>query len=192
MTKQLYQLNNVSRTRYVVVDLEATCWEQKGSRLNEIIEIGAVAFEVGRGVVDEFQIFVKPRENPVLSEFCTELTTIRQEDVDRAELYPAAFEKFCYWAEQYSPYILASWGDYDLRQLNGDCVLHGIEYDFESHISLKSAFANIMGCKKCGMGQALRKTGIPLDGTHHRGIDDARNIAKLLDFMLKKVGVIET
>ena len=30
------------------------------------------------------------------------------------------------------------------------------------------------------VGMALDKLGLPLEGTHHRGVDDAWNIAKIL------------
>ncbi len=32
------------------------------------------------------------------------------------------------------------------------------------------------------MARALARLGIPLEGTHHRGIDDARNIARILPY----------
>jgi inhibitor of KinA sporulation pathway (predicted exonuclease) len=38
--------------------------------------------------------------------------------------------------------------------------------------------------KKLGMAKALRHVGLELQGTHHRGIDDARNIARLLPHCL--------
>ncbi|GHT86553.1 hypothetical protein AGMMS49960_14700 [Betaproteobacteria bacterium] len=34
-----------------------------------------------------------------------------------------------------------------------------------------------------GMVKALELAGLPLTGDHHRGIDDARNIAMLLPFV---------
>jgi inhibitor of KinA sporulation pathway (predicted exonuclease) len=34
--------------------------------------------------------------------------------------------------------------------------------------------------KKLGMAQALSLLGIELEGIHHRGIDDARNIARIV------------
>jgi len=34
------------------------------------------------------------------------------------------------------------------------------------------------------MAEALQLAEIKLEGTHHRGIDDARNIAKLLPYIL--------
>jgi len=36
------------------------------------------------------------------------------------------------------------------------------------------------------MARALEIAGLPLDGTHHRGIDDARNMAKLMPYILGK------
>lgn len=33
--------------------------------------------------------------------------------------------------------------------------------------------------KGIGMERALKMLDLPLDGTHHRGIDDAKNIAKI-------------
>jgi len=47
--------------RYIIVDLEATCWK-KGTRPDrmEIIEIGAVMLDSSSGVIsDEFAEFVK-------------------------------------------------------------------------------------------------------------------------------------
>ncbi len=36
-----------------------------------------------------------------------------------------------------------------------------------------------------GMAGALKQLEIPLEGTHHRGIDDAWNIAEILTWLLK-------
>lgn len=172
-------------TRYIVVDVEATCWAEDAPAQSEVIEIGAVAVEVGTGPLDEFQTFVRPRLQPTLSDFCTQLTTIRQADVDSAPAFPEAYGNFRLWADAFSPFILTSWGNYDHKQLKRDCDLHSIPYTIHSHVNLKAAFAAIMGCKKCGMSKALRKLGIPLQGTHHRGVDDARNIARILEYLLE-------
>ncbi|MGL5878057.1 MAG: 3'-5' exonuclease, partial [Xenococcaceae cyanobacterium] len=53
------------------------------------------------------------------------------------------------------------------------------------HLNLKQLFSENQNLpKKYGMAQALDLVGIKLVGTHHRGIDDARNIAKLLPYIL--------
>jgi inhibitor of KinA sporulation pathway (predicted exonuclease) len=38
--------------------------------------------------------------------------------------------------------------------------------------------------KEVGMSGALRQLGFEIEGTHHRGVDDARNIAKILNWVL--------
>jgi len=85
--------------RCIVLDLEATCWE-KGTSLErmETIEFGAVRLD-GRTLfpVGEFSRFIRPIEEPVLSDFCKRLTGITQEDVDNAETFPLVFKDFLEW-----------------------------------------------------------------------------------------------
>lgn len=54
----------------------------------EMIEIGLVVIDLETlEIVDEFQRFVRPQINPVLTDFCKQLTSIQQEDVDGAGIY---------------------------------------------------------------------------------------------------------
>jgi 3'-5' exoribonuclease 1 len=168
--------------RYIVVDLEATCWEniRDFSRM-EIIEIGAVELPFSESPsCREFDKFIHPVVEPKLSDFCQQLTSIRQQDVEQADYFWTVFPEFVEWIGE-SPFILCSWGAYDLTQIHTDCNRHGLKMpaSFEKHMNLKKIFAQIMGVKVCGMKQALVHAGLHLEGTHHRGIDDARNIAKL-------------
>ncbi|MEM6992769.1 MAG: 3'-5' exonuclease, partial [Myxococcota bacterium] len=75
-----------------------------------------------------------------------------------------------------------SWGAYDRNQFRHDASYHGVALPLgEQHINLKQEFSRRRGTKKrFGMAGALRAVGLPLVGTHHRGIDDARNITRLL------------
>ncbi|MEM6285060.1 MAG: 3'-5' exonuclease [Chloroflexota bacterium] len=171
--------------RYVIVDVEATCWE-KGTRIDrqEIIEIGAVLL-ADMEPVDEFARFIEPTNEPLLSDFCRQLTSITQADVDSAGRFPDVFAAFVAWIGD-DPFTLVSWGAYDLRQFRADCDKHGMTLpdSFENHINLKKQFAQQHDIKPCGMARALQIAGIPLEGTHHRGIDDARNIAKIAKTVL--------
>lgn len=50
----------------------------------------------------------------------------------------------------------------------------------DNHISLKHQYADIIGLRRgVGMKKALSMEKIKLEGFHHRGIDDARNIVKI-------------
>ncbi|WP_417387188.1 exonuclease domain-containing protein [Gimesia sp.] len=179
-----------SRYQYfLIVDLEATCCDQRSFPRNEmeIIEIGAVLVaRSGLAVVDEFQTFIQPVRNPQLTSFCTRLTSIRQTDVDQAPRFPDALQAMLSWLTPYEDYLFCSWGDYDKSQFIQDCHYHRVAYPFpEAHLNLKKQFSITQGLKKrFGMAGALQKAGIPLQGTHHRGIDDARNMAKLMPWII--------
>ena len=167
--------------KYIIVDLEATCWEERKGQ-NEIIEIGAVMVDESGTIISEFEQFVKPILNPILSDFCTQLTSITQEQVDNAPNFPEAVQLFRDWiGVGKDDYLLCSWGFYDRSQFAHDCKIHGIDKDWlKKHISVKHQHASLKGrAKGFGMKRALEEEGFALDGTHHRGIDDARNIAKI-------------
>jgi inhibitor of KinA sporulation pathway (predicted exonuclease) len=102
--------------------------------------------------------------------------------VDDAPSYPAALTQFQDWIASFgTDYWLCSWGHYDRVQFKNDCELHGLPTEWlKQHISLKHQHGKIRKSKRpMGMKSALKKEKIPLDGTHHRGIDDAKNIAKI-------------
>jgi inhibitor of KinA sporulation pathway (predicted exonuclease) len=169
---------------YLVVDLEATCDNQHRVPKSEMetIEIGAVMVEaVGLETVAEWESFIRPVRHPKLLPFCTDLTTITQAQVDAAPGFVDAFGKFIGWMREFEDVVWCSWGDYDRNQLRQDCRHHRIEYSMPDHLNVKTMFSEEMGLKKTkGLGRALRIAKLELLGTHHRGIDDARNIARLL------------
>ncbi|UIO43876.1 exonuclease domain-containing protein [Brevibacillus brevis] len=164
---------------YIIFDLEATCWENDRTKQNEIIEIGAVKLNDHLAVIGEFQTFIKPKLNPILSDFCKKLTSISQKEVDQAPSFGEAISHFQNWIG--SEYHLCSWGFYDKKQLKMDCELHNVPSSWiRHHISIKHQHGKMIGAERgVGMGKALQMLNIPLEGTHHRGMDDARNIAKI-------------
>ncbi len=174
---------------FLIIDLEATCSDDGiiPSEEMEIIEIGAVMLNRSNWEIDsEYQQFIKPVRHPQLTEFCTELTTITQQDVEMAPNFPEVISQFKEWIDSYPKNIFCSWGNYDKNQFIQDCEFHNVDYPFGAeHRNIKKEFSLYIGDKKkrFGMTQALEKLGIELQGTHHRGIDDARNIAAIYKYM---------
>lgn len=174
---------------YLVLDLEATCCNNDSIKRHEMetIEIGAVMVEAkDLKVVSEFQTFIKPVRYPMLTEFCQSLTSISQAQVDGGRSYGEAIAHLQQWLSNYPNAVFGSWGDYDRKQLQQDSKYHQLPFAIAfPHVNLKQQFSSAQGLpKRYGMAQALEMAGIQLEGTHHRGIDDARNIAKLLPFIL--------
>ena len=169
---------------YIIFDLEATREKDDRNFQREIIEIGAVKIDGDSEIVSEFTSFIRPVITPKLTNFCMELTSITQEQVDAADTFKTVLNRFLEWIGDES-YYLCSWGFYDKTQFKKDCNLHGVDTKWlNNHISLKHQHGvKIMGIEKgVGMQKALSKAGLKLVGTHHRGIDDARSIAQLFTF----------
>jgi inhibitor of KinA sporulation pathway (predicted exonuclease) len=175
--------------KIIIIDLEATCWQGAvpAGQENEIIEIGLSVLDVHTGQISKNQgILVKPQRSTV-SPFCMELTTITQDMLDKSGVYFA--EAIEMLAEQYDPehYTWASYGAYDLNMLQKQCKRFNVPYPMgRQHINVKVLFAETQGLvKPTGMNGALHILNIPLEGTHHRGVDDAKNIAKILHWCLQ-------
>jgi 3'-5' exoribonuclease 1 len=172
--------------QHVVVDLEATCWDPPQPERMEIIEIGAVRLDRDLAVADEFDSFVRPQAEPELTQFCMALTTITQAEVEAADPFPMVFPRFLAWIGT-EDFRLCSWGFFDVAQFRRDCSRHGLELPegFENdHLNLKEAFAEWRDVPRCEVPEALDLLGLPLVGTYHRGIDDARNIARIAQAVL--------
>ncbi|HNL38599.1 MAG TPA: 3'-5' exonuclease [Saprospiraceae bacterium] len=168
---------------YIVYDLEATCWENMPiGYVQETIEIGAFRVNAYGEVRGKFNRFIKPVVHPVLSPFCRQLTSITQEDVNRAKTFPDVIEEFQNWARiDEDDYLLCSWGSFDKKMFINDCRLHRLDTDWaEQHVNLKEQY-RISNRMRHGIGlrKAVEKEGILFTGMHHRGISDAENLVKL-------------
>lgn len=79
-------------TRFVICDFEYTAWEGSRDRMwsehwesRELVEIGAVLICANNGQLElmgRFSKLLRPTKNPLLSDYFTELTGIRQADID--------------------------------------------------------------------------------------------------------------
>lgn len=168
----------------LVVDIEATCWNGPSpeNMVSDIIEIGICLLNVQNGEISDNRGIIVTPERSTVSEFCTELTTITPEMV-KEEGIPFK-EALSILRKEYlsSSRAWASYGAYDLKQFQRQCSELERGYPFgPSHINVKTLFAlkNKLG-HELGMAGSLQKLDIELEGTHHRGIDDAKNIAKIL------------
>lgn len=170
-----------------VIDVEATCWEGQpppGS-VSEIIEIGLTVVDLlARRRMSRHRILVRPHRSAV-SPFCTELTGLTQAEVARGVTFAEACRLLvAEYAAEERPW--ASWGEYDRRQFarqsKADAVAYPFGYPTErSHTNAKAVFTTAHGLRrKPGMSGALQIAGLPLEGRHHSGADDAWNIAALV------------
>jgi inhibitor of KinA sporulation pathway (predicted exonuclease) len=209
-------MDATGRTLWNVVDVEATCWadEPPAGMVSEIIEIGLTVLDLadvtggghgdgggdgdgddgraagGRGErIARHRILVRP-ERSAVSGFCTELTGLTQAEVETG----VSFAEACtILARDHAAGVRpwTSWGDYDRKQFTRQCQASDTAYPFGArHVNAKAEFTRVHELRKRpGMAQALEFAGLPLEGRHHSGADDAWNIAALiLDVMGRDSG----
>lgn len=169
---------------FLIIDFEATCGEKneipKGE--NEIIEFAGILFDENYNVLFEFCEFVKPKRHPNLTKFCSKLTSINQKDVENAKTFLDVLNDFKSQILNYDPLFL-SWGSYDKKLLLNDCLYNKTEYPFlnDNHYNIKNYLFKHLGIKKeKGLHSTLRYLKLRFEGFPHRGIDDCRNILKIL------------
>lgn len=176
--------------KILVIDVEATCWENlspnKHSELrNEIIEIGVAVLDIKRQTLESKESIIVLPPTMEISEFCTNLTTLTQEFIDAQgiEYYDAMSILLNKYRSDRQ--IFASWGDYDRKSIEKNCTWNSTRYPFAGnmHLNIKSLFAAKYGYN-AGQNQCAKDLGITVEGTAHRGVDDAWNSAKILAHIL--------
>ena len=167
----------------LVVDVESTCWDgpPPDGEISEIIEIELCIVDVASlERIGKYSLLVMP-ERSTISGFCTELTTLTPGMFENADDFATACRRL---KKEFAAKdrLWASWGDYDRRQFERVCNDFRVGYPFGvSHLNVKSLFAVAHGLvHEIGLDIACEKIGIEMKGTHHRGDDDAWNIAGVL------------
>ncbi|CAH8490328.1 unnamed protein product [Schistosoma rodhaini] len=194
---------------FFILDFESTCFEDDIKKPAEIIEFPVVILDSVTGtLIDSFQSFVKPTENPELSVFCSNLTGIQQCDVENAPTLAVVLRKFEHWlrkakenlgcsfkGQPTSTAIFVTWTDWDISTcLWDECRRKKLPLpgDMLNRIDLKAIFQQWLGSHKIGqkwrggLKDALNLIGLHFEGRPHRGIDDARNTSRLLLHLLSK------
>ena len=189
---------------FLVMDLEATCDHKSQGPFGpqEIIEFPAlkVCSRTFR-VEAQFHTFVRPTVNPILKPFCTQLTGVVQDDVDRAPTLVETLAQFRAWMvderlvedsgeavsnagnRPSSNFAVVTCGDWDLAQmLPEECARLGVDLPpyLTSWINVKTSFADSHGKWARGMQHMLDELKLPLHGRPHSGIDDCVNIRNIL------------
>ena len=183
----------MSKRQFIIYDLEATCWRSPKPRQVEIIEIGAVRVNEDLEIVNEFSEFVRPILHPQIDRFCTKLTSITQDDIEDADNFDVVINKFEDWMGYSSTRTaLFSWGEFDHRQFVLDARLHNLEFEWLKYWAcLQRHYSKYKGSKnQIGLKNALSLEGLDFNGTQHRAIADARNMAELFIKIAKPLNII--
>ena len=171
----------------VIVDLEYTAWEgslERGwsapNEHREVIQVGAVRLEATKfHVLEHFASFVRPKLNPVLSDYIVRLTGITNRLLlEHGIPYPDALAGFAAFAGP-DGLILANGSDGAVLREN--CAIHGIPETFPAGrvLNIRAALVRATGLRaeelvSCEL-PALLGVGPPPE--RHSALLDANAIA---------------
>ena len=179
---------------YVVIDLECTCWDHNDPHRDdhETIEIGAVFLDKDFNKLGQYHKYTWPKHNQTISEYCTDLTGITRSTLNRyaVSFYVAmiSLSKHMRSLSDTDP-ILCSWGYFDKKQLEKDCLAWKCQYPFsDKHINIKQLFLDKHNRKRIGLQKAVRMAGLRFNGSPHSAIDDANMTVEIFR-QLQKVEV---
>ncbi|NXI89016.1 ERI2 exoribonuclease, partial [Rhipidura dahli] len=167
------------------------------------VEFPAVLLNTSTGEIEsEFHTYVQPQENPILSEFCTGLTGITQDQVDEGVPLNICLSQFLKWIQkiqkekkiifstdsqsnstsEVKACAFVTWTDWDLGVcLHYECKRKQLRKPpiLNSWIDLKATYRAFYNRKPKGLNGALQDLGIAFEGREHSGLDDSRNTARL-------------
>jgi len=163
----------------------------------EIVEVPTVIVPrvTEEGVVftaEEFHAYVRP-VHFALTEFCTDFTGITDEmlPTKREDGFGSFAQTWNSWEcfmDKLDRPLVVTCGDWDLKtMLPAQMKLSGMKATpvVTRWCNIKICFKKLYQQKTRGMNDMLKFLGIPLDGKHHSGIDDCRNIAKIVVRMFR-------
>ena len=175
---------------FLVLDFEATCEDKKKMKPQEIIEFPVIKVNSKTMEAESiFHSYVRPTAIPILTKFCTDLTGITQEMVDGQPTLEEVLKEFDKWMlcngllERGVNICFVTCGDWDLRTMLPCQCKHfklSVPHYFRRWVNIKHVYSEVTKQKATGMPGMLKGLGLELSGRHHSGIDDSKNIAKIL------------
>lgn len=175
----------------VVLDMEfnVRTIEKKGKEMKvptEVIQIGAVKLDESLDPVDEFACYVKPQMRAI-SDYCTEITGITNEQVADAVPFRESITQFLEWiGNDISQTYIYSWSNTDLGMVRKECrdkkiKIPQLDQLCKQWVDYQKVFGDALGYPIClSLQNALSSMDIDFDGQAHDALCDAKNTARLV------------
>lgn len=178
---------------FCVLDFEATCYEDKKITNQEIIQFPSRLYKYEDEkliFIDQFNEYVKPEKNPILSEFCVKLTGITQKTVDEADIFKNVMKRHYLWLKTHEAleeltFIIV--GNWDLEiMLPNQLKLVGMRNikEYCKWINIKNSFIDFYNYKPDGLSDMLRFLKMEFIGRKHNGLDDTINTSRIFERMI--------
>lgn len=174
----------------VVVSVRTTCWE-KGARPedeeHEIIEMGTCILDIPTLSIAQKQSVIMLPQRSKISAFCTELTTLTQEQVEAERI---AFPQLCLQLkhQRMHEHAWASFGEDHRLLIERECLVRQAPYPLNVlHFNVRLfATFHLQLAQAPSMARTLQMLGLPPKEGRRAG-DAAWSCAHVLAFFLTRL-----
>lgn len=204
VAKAAAELTEIAKQNYdyfLVLDFEATCDRIRTVQPQEIIEFPCIKLNGKTLEVESyFHQYVQPRINRELTSFCIELTGINQDMIANQPDIEATLKLFENWLVKEGvlkddvKFTFVTCGDWDLDiMLPNECNYFKLNVPtyMRSWINIKKPFVNVTGIWPKGLLHMMSTVGMKHEGRLHSGLDDCRNLSKVLKYLGQKGYVLD-
>jgi inhibitor of KinA sporulation pathway (predicted exonuclease) len=197
MNNALNPFSQMPKGKIVIFDLEYTCWEGSMARgwtgeneYCEIVQLGAVKLDGSKGHLEtaSYDALIKPKLNPNLSDYFTDLTGIHQAELDQNGIsFPDAIHAFSTFIGDDTAQVYSCGGDE--KHVYWNCGLHALSCPIDMRL-----FRDIMpilqmalsqGTKPITSSQLPQMLGLGISSQAHNALADARCIAEAIRVLRK-------
>jgi inhibitor of KinA sporulation pathway (predicted exonuclease) len=168
---------------YIVWDIEFNGRKFASELPMEVIEIGAVRLDSSLQLKDEFTALIKPVYFSRLNSFIKQKTGIPQQEIDQAQGFREVISAFMDWLNQSESVLFVTWGGEDMKRIVLDTRMHELDDTYWMSVSYFDLLKGYLRFKKVtndvSVEGALLDLDIPIEGSAHRALDDARMTAAI-------------
>ncbi|MEF9934457.1 MAG: 3'-5' exonuclease [Clostridium sp.] len=173
--------------KIIFFDVEMNCIDKIDNTLGywEIVSIGAVKYNKVDGSISKFYRVIKPKVQSIVSDRCTKITGLTQEDIDNGISYKIAMREMDKWVGDGKALFL-SWGREDIKAIKANTTLKGNHNDLafrirKSFIDFQKEFSSyyLKSNQVVSLSKALIELGLEFDGQKHNALSDAYNLYRI-------------
>jgi len=181
---------NMKDINFISLDLE------NNKYTGSIIQIGAVVGNLKSGeILEEYSAYIKVNE--LVDEYITNLTGIKQNDVDSGIFLEESYAELKVLHKKYDCFRnCLTWGGGDSAELRKQLNLDDEVFLFGRRwIDVKTIYISIMFAKdkktQAGLAKALLNLSMFFKGKKHNARDDARNTFYIYHKMLTEISKLK-
>lgn len=172
-------------TQLIFFDFEMLCSERGMSFFDmEAIRLGAVKYNLITNEITFFDHYIKPHQQEPLSNFCKNLTNIKDQDIADANDFSQVLNEFVSWVGNIDNSRFYSWSSNDLSRLELDANRNGHSIKVINEIKLRyidfqKLFSKRVTKTNPSVEHALSLYDLNFEGVLHNPMYDAYNTLRV-------------